>query len=125
MLRSYVLLLRFSILGGFSLSIVLIGSLACAESRADYTRPMSFSSSSYNNYHPSYGRGVDRAQHYEHGGGSIGGGCTYSEQRDSAGRRCGGRADEVRPGGLIDGDGHYTDSQGRDRVYGPDNDIYD
>ena len=51
--------------------------------------------------------------------------CDYPDQRDSAGRRCGGRAASVIPGGRLGGDGRYTDSLGRDRVYGRDNDPYD
>ena len=53
------------------------------------------------------------------------GNCDYSWQYDSAGRRCGGRAASVRPGGRLGGDGRYTDSLGRNRVYGRGNDIYD
>ena len=51
--------------------------------------------------------------------------CNYPDDRDSAGRRCGGRAASVRPGGRLGGDGKYTDSQGRARIYGPGNDKYD
>ena len=51
--------------------------------------------------------------------------CDYPDQRDSAGRRCGGRAASVRPGGRLGGDGNYQDSYGRQRVYGRDNDPYD
>ena len=56
---------------------------------------------------------------------SFAGSCDYPDQRDSAGRRCGGRAASVRPGGRLGGDGRYTDSSGRQRVYGPNNDVYD
>ena len=49
----------------------------------------------------------------------------YPWQHDSAGRRCGGRAASVIPGGRLGGDGQYVDSYGRDRVYGRGNDIYD
>ena len=56
---------------------------------------------------------------------ALSGKCDYPDQTDSAGRRCGGRAASVRPGGRLGGDGHYKDSYGRDRVYGRDNDIYD
>ena len=55
----------------------------------------------------------------------ITGNCDYSWQRDSAGRKCGGRAAEVIPGGRLGGDGRYTDSYGRNRIYGRGNDIYD
>lgn len=51
--------------------------------------------------------------------------CDYPDDRDSAGRRCGGRAASVIPGGRLGGTGDYTDSQGRNRVYGRDNDPYD
>ena len=51
--------------------------------------------------------------------------CDYPDQRDSLGRRCGGRAASVRPGGRLGGDGRYTDSYGRDRIYGRGNDPYD
>lgn len=51
--------------------------------------------------------------------------CDYPDDRDSAGNRCGGRAASVRPGGRLGGDGNYTDSQGRNRIYGRDNDPYD
>lgn len=53
------------------------------------------------------------------------GSCDYSWQRDSAGRRCGGRAANVIPGGRLGGTGHYYDSYGRPRIYGKNNDIYD
>lgn len=53
------------------------------------------------------------------------GNCDYSWQYDSAGRRCGGRAANVRPGGHLGGNGIYTDSYGRQRKYGPNNDLYD
>ena len=56
---------------------------------------------------------------------SYAGKCDYPDQLDSAGRRCGGRAASVRPGGRLGGDGSYTDSQGRERVYGRGNDPYD
>ena len=56
---------------------------------------------------------------------SFSGNCDYPDQLDSAGRRCGGRAASVRPGGRLGGDGKYTDSFGRQRVYGPYNDPYD
>ena len=56
---------------------------------------------------------------------SLSGNCDYSWQRDSAGRRCGGRAASVRPGGNLGGNGKYIDSQGRHRIYGRDNDPYD
>lgn len=56
---------------------------------------------------------------------SFAGNCDYSWQTDSAGRKCGGRAANVRPGGRLGGDGIYTDSYGRKRIYGTDNDIYD
>ena len=49
----------------------------------------------------------------------------YSWQRDSLGRRIGGRAAEVRPGGRLGGDGRYNDSYGRPRLYGRNNDPYD
>lgn len=55
----------------------------------------------------------------------VAGNCDYSWQRDSAGRRCGGRAASVIPGGRLGGDGRYTDSYGRDRVWGRNNDPYD
>lgn len=51
--------------------------------------------------------------------------CDYPDDRDSAGRRCGGRAASVIPGGRLGGTGHYTDSQNRNRIYGRDNDPYD
>ena len=51
--------------------------------------------------------------------------CDYPDDLDSAGRRCGGRAASVIPGGRLGGNGEYTDSQGRDRQYGKDNDSYD
>lgn len=57
--------------------------------------------------------------------GVFAGNCDYSWQTDSAGRRCGGRAADVRPGGKLGGDGRYTDSYGRKRLYGKDNDPYD
>ena len=53
------------------------------------------------------------------------GNCDYPGQKDSAGRRCGGRAASVIPGGRLGGDGHYTDSEGKPRIYGRDNDPYD
>lgn len=53
------------------------------------------------------------------------GNCDYPDQRDSIGRRCGGRAASVRPGGRLGGNGLYTDSQGRQRIYGTNNDIFD
>ena len=56
---------------------------------------------------------------------SFAGNCDYSWQRDSAGRRCGGRAASVIPGGRLGGDGRYTDSYGRDRIWGKNNDPYD
>ena len=56
---------------------------------------------------------------------SFAGNCDYSWQRDSAGRRCGGRAAAVIPGGRLGGDGKYKDSYGRSRLYGPSNDRYD
>ena len=56
---------------------------------------------------------------------SFAGNCDYPWQRDSAGRKCGGRAASVRPGGRLGGDGTYTDSYGRKRIYGRDNDPYD
>ena len=55
----------------------------------------------------------------------VAGNCDYSWQRDSAGRRCGGRAASVIPGGRLGGDGRYTDSYGRKRVWGRNNDPYD
>ena len=36
---------------------------------------------------------------------SISGNCDYPDQLDAAGRRCGGRAASVRPGGRLGGDG--------------------
>ncbi|MBN2675982.1 MAG: hypothetical protein JXR30_01880 [Alphaproteobacteria bacterium] len=51
--------------------------------------------------------------------------CDYPDDLDSAGRRCGGRAASVRPGGRLGGNGQYQDSYGRDRIYGKDNDPYD
>ena len=57
--------------------------------------------------------------------GVIAGNCDYSWQRDSAGRRCGGRAASVIPGGRLGGDGKYIDSYGRDRIWGENNDPYD
>ena len=51
--------------------------------------------------------------------------CDYPDDRDSAGRRCGGRAASVIPGGRLGGDGRYKDSQGRNRIYGRGNDPYD
>ena len=56
---------------------------------------------------------------------SFAGNCDYSWQIDSAGRKCGGRAANVRPGGKLGGDGKYKDSYGRDRIYGRGNDPYD
>lgn len=56
---------------------------------------------------------------------SFAGNCDYSWQRDSRGRRCGGRAANVIPGGRFGGDGRYIDPQGRERQYGRDNDPYD
>ncbi len=56
---------------------------------------------------------------------SMAGNCDYSWQTDSAGRSCGGRAANVRPGGKLGGDGRYRDSYQRQRIYGPNNDIYD
>ena len=56
---------------------------------------------------------------------SVAGNCDYSWQRDSAGRRCGGRAAAVIPGGRLGGDGRYKDSYGRDRIWGKNNDPYD
>ncbi len=56
---------------------------------------------------------------------TFAGNCDYSWQRDSAGRRCGGRAANVRPGGRLGGTGHYIDSYERPRIYGRDNDPYD
>ena len=53
------------------------------------------------------------------------GNCKHQDDLDSRGNRCGGRASSVRPGGKDGGDGHFKDSQGRDRIYGPDNDKYD
>ena len=58
-------------------------------------------------------------------GSTSSGKCDYPWQYDSAGRRCGGRAASVRPGGRLGGDGSYIDSQGRQRIYGRDNDPYD
>ena len=51
--------------------------------------------------------------------------CDYPWQTDSLGRKCGGRAASVIPGGRLGGDGKYEDSFGRPRVYGPNNDPYD
>jgi hypothetical protein len=51
--------------------------------------------------------------------------CDYPDDLDSAGRRCGGRAASVIPGGRLGGDGRYQDSQGRNRLYGTNNDPYD
>lgn len=56
---------------------------------------------------------------------SVAGNCDYPNQLDSAGRRCGGRAASVIPGGRLGGDGRYKDSYGRDRIYGQGNDVYD
>lgn len=56
---------------------------------------------------------------------TFSGKCDYEWQYDSAGRRCGGRAASVRPGGRLGGSGQYTDSYGRSRLYGKDNDPYD
>ena len=56
---------------------------------------------------------------------SMAGSCDYPDQRDSRGRRCGGRAASVIPGGRLGGDGKYQDSYGRDRVWGRNNDPYD
>ncbi len=56
---------------------------------------------------------------------SYAGPCDYPDQRDSLGRRCGGRAASVIPGGRLGGDGRYTDSYGRPRIYGRGNDPYD
>ena len=56
---------------------------------------------------------------------SYSGNCDYEWQYDSRGRRCGGRAASVRPGGKLGGTGQYIDSLGRYRIYGPGNDIYD
>ncbi len=53
------------------------------------------------------------------------GACDYPSDLDSRGYKCGGRAASVIPGGRLGGDGHYTDSYGRPRIYGRDNDIYD
>lgn len=55
----------------------------------------------------------------------VQGACDYPWQTDSAGRRCGGRAASVIPGGRLGGDGRYTDGQGRQRLYGRNNDPYD
>ena len=51
--------------------------------------------------------------------------CDNPSDYDSAGRRCGGRAASVIPGGRLGGDGRYQDSQGRQRLYGTNNDPYD
>jgi hypothetical protein len=51
--------------------------------------------------------------------------CDYPSDLDSRGYRCGGRAASVIPGGRLGGDGRYTDSYGKNRVYGKNNDIYD
>ena len=51
--------------------------------------------------------------------------CNYPSDRDSMGRRCGGRAASVIPGGKLGGDGRYNDSYGRQRQYGKGNDPYD
>lgn len=51
--------------------------------------------------------------------------CDHPNDLDSAGRRCGGRAASVIPGGRLGGDGKYMDSQGRQRLYGTNNDQYD
>lgn len=51
--------------------------------------------------------------------------CNYPSDRDSMGRRCGGRAASVIPGGNLGGDGRYNDSYGRQRQYGKGNDPYD
>ena len=56
---------------------------------------------------------------------SFSGNCDYDWQYDSAGRSCGGRAANVREGGRLGGDGRYTDSFGRLRLYGKSNDPYD
>ena len=56
---------------------------------------------------------------------TLSGNCDYEWQYDSAGRRCGGRAASVRKGGRLGGDGRYTDSLGRLRLYGRNNDPYD
>ncbi len=56
---------------------------------------------------------------------AFSGKCDYPNQLDSIGRRCGGRAASVRPGGRLGGDGKFKDSYGRDRIYGRNNDPYD
>ena len=56
---------------------------------------------------------------------AFSGSCDYSWQTDSRGRKCGGRAANVRPGGRLGGDGRYQDSYNRPRLYGPNNDPYD
>ncbi len=56
---------------------------------------------------------------------AVSGNCDYSWQTDSLGKRCGGRAADVRPGGRLGGDGRYQDSYNRPRLYGPNNDPYD
>jgi len=51
--------------------------------------------------------------------------CRSQNDRASDGSRCGGRASEVRQGGLHGGDGYYQDSYNRTRKYGRGNDPYD
>ena len=51
--------------------------------------------------------------------------CDYASGRDSLGRACGGRSAEVIPDGRLGGSGVYQDYQGRLRMYGACNDIFD
>jgi hypothetical protein len=51
--------------------------------------------------------------------------CDYSSGLDALGRRCGGRAAEVIPGGALGGSGLYEDSDGNLRRRGPCNDAHD
>jgi hypothetical protein len=51
--------------------------------------------------------------------------CDYASGYDSLGRRCGGRAAEIIPGGELGGNGMYYDSNGNLRLRGPCNDPFD
>jgi len=51
--------------------------------------------------------------------------CDLATGVDSLGRRCGGRAAEVIPGGRLGGTGLYQDSQGNLRQIGECNDMFD
>ena len=49
-------------------------------------------------------------------------GCDYAWQTDSIDPRCGGRGANIIPGGHLGEDARYTDSRGRQRLYGKNND---